>query len=622
MSAELNYDPKNRNGRCPPYSGEDHAEVTVPSAFSPDLDVTGQDSMLKRRNARCLFSNDGPRQMSRHAHDPLPLKPAPVRHRSNGAKQLSSFAPLHRCCEGESAHLVPLRRQAVAHRKRRMERDDQQPRQVLSLQLRVTLEFDARNNFGCNSRLMSPISSRNSEPRSASSKRPFCQRFITFQNSSAVRSLPIMIAQQQSVLISIAGVGTGSSQPPTDFLLCVCGIVSPLSVHVNHAVGALSLQPRVRHLFRQGVYNARRMHMDSLGGKCACDVQGPSRREFLIALAALGASTVLQGGASLAQTPAVPAKPKLVDVHHHILPPAYLEQARTRIIAQGQGYLPPRVLQWTPENSLAEMEQNRVATAIVSISTPGIWFGEVQAARTLSRKCNEYAARLVGDNPGRFGFFAAVPLPDTEGSLREITHALDVLKADGIGLMTSYGDRWPGDPAYTPVFGELNRRKAVVYFHPTGPNCCRDLIPNVPYMFTEVLHDTTRAVTSLLFSGSFGRFPDIRFIFSHAGGTLPMIAGRIARQSSGVEELAAKIPNGVEYELKRLYYDIAGSANRPAIAALTNLVPTSQILFGSDYPWVTVGTTAGGMTKLGLSIDDLRAIGRDNAVSLLPRLRA
>jgi predicted TIM-barrel fold metal-dependent hydrolase len=315
------------------------------------------------------------------------------------------------------------------------------------------------------------------------------------------------------------------------------------------------------------------------------------------------------------------AKSRLIDTHHHILPPLYLADARERIIAQGQGFLPARVLEWTPHNSLAEMDQNGVATAIVSISTPGVWFGGVQAARSLARTCNEYAAQLVSDYPGRFGFFAAVPLPDTEGSLQEIAYALDVLKADGIGLMTSYGNKWPGDPAYAPVFDELNRRKAVVYVHPTGPDCCRDLIPYVPYVFTELPHDTTRAVTSLLFSGSFSRLRDIRFIFSHAGGTLPMVVGRISRQSAQMRQLAEKVPNGVEYELKRLQYEIAGSANRPAMAALMSLVPISQILFGSDYPWGQIAATVDGMGNLGLSAADLQAIGWDNARALLPRLK-
>jgi 6-methylsalicylate decarboxylase len=184
--------------------------------------------------------------------------------------------------------------------------------------------------------------------------------------------------------------------------------------------------------------------------------------------------------------------------------------------------------EWTPHKALAEMDANSVATAIVSITSPGIWFGDVQAGRTLARKCNEYMAQLVSDYPGRFGFFAAVPLPDTEGSLQEITYALDTLKADGIGLMTNYGDKWPGDPAYAAVFDELNRRRAVVFVHPAAPNCCKNLVPHVPTAFTEFPYDTTRAVTSLLYSGSLARLRDIHFIFCHAGGTIPMLAGRIA----------------------------------------------------------------------------------------------
>ena len=348
----------------------------------------------------------------------------------------------------------------------------------------------------------------------------------------------------------------------------------------------------------------------------------PSRREFLHAVAAFGASTGLLRGSLPPQTLTSSARPRLIDVHHHILPPVYLAEARDRLIAQQQGYLPARVLEWSPQNSLAEMDKNGVATSIVSISAPGIWFGNVQSARTLARNINEYAAQLAKDYPGRFGFFATVPLPDTEGSLQEIAYALEVLKADGIGLMTSYGDKWPGDSAYAPVFDELNRRKAVVYVHPTGPNCCRDLIPNVPYVFTELPHDTTRAITSLLFSGSFARLRDIRFIFSHAGGTVPMLADRISQYSAQIKELADKVPNGVEYELKRLYYEIASSANPPAMAALMKLVSTSQILFGSDYPYVALAVTADGMTHLGLSLAELQGIGRENATALFPRWKA
>ena len=188
--------------------------------------------------------------------------------------------------------------------------------------------------------------------------------------------------------------------------------------------------------------------------------------------------------------------------------------------------------------------------------------------------------------------------------------------------MTSYGDKWPGDPAYAAVFDELNRRKTLVFIHPAAPNCCRNLMPNIPPVFTEVPHDTNRAITSLLFSGSFVRFRDIQFIFSHAGGTLPMVAGRLSRYSAEMKGLLANVPNGIEFELKRLYYDIASSANPPAMAGLIKLVPTSQILFGADYPFVPIAETAAGITQVGLSAADLQMVGSENAARLLPRFRA
>ena len=342
-----------------------------------------------------------------------------------------------------------------------------------------------------------------------------------------------------------------------------------------------------------------------------------SRREFLAKLVGLGVGAVIPRDSFLVQTTQPATHSRLIDIHHHILPPVYLAEARDQLIAQQQGYMPSRVLSWSPQNSLAEMDQNGIVTSIVSVSTPGIWFGNVQSARSLARRCNEYAAQLTKDYPGRFGFFASIPLPDTEGSLREIAYAFDELMADGIVLLTSYGDKWPGDAVYRPVFEELNRRKAVVFFHPTGPNCCRSLIPNIPVVITEFPHDTTRAITSLLFSGSLARFRDIRFIFSQAGGTLPMLADRIAQYSAQVKELADQVPNGVEYEMKRLHYEIASSANPAAMAALMKVVPISQILFGSDYPFVPASVTADGMTHVGLSAIDSEAIGHDNATTLL-----
>jgi predicted TIM-barrel fold metal-dependent hydrolase len=312
-------------------------------------------------------------------------------------------------------------------------------------------------------------------------------------------------------------------------------------------------------------------------------------------------------------------KASLIDVHHHFVPPFYVSEHREHIAAAAGGRTHPAYLSWTVEQAIEAMDKNGVATAVLSLTTPGVWFGDAHMAAQLARKVNEYAAELVRTHPGRFGFLAVVPLPDTESSLHEIEYALGSLKAVGIGLMTSYDDKWLGDPRYEPVFEELNRRKAVVFVHPTTGLCCRTLLPDVNPIMLEIPQDTTRAITNLLFSGSFTRFKNIRFIFTHAGGTAPMIVNRMHQYDP--KNIAQKLPNGIEYELRRLYYDIAGTASRPAIAALTSLVATSQILFGSDNPFIPLAETAEGLKHLDFSPTDLQRIGRENAMELLPQLR-
>ena len=350
------------------------------------------------------------------------------------------------------------------------------------------------------------------------------------------------------------------------------------------------------------------------------NTRGHSRREFLASLVAFGVTAVTPARTWIGQTAAVGAKPGMIDVHHHIVPPFYLAENRERIVAAGGGRINPAYLSWTPEQALAAMDKHGIATAVLSLSAAGGGFGDREAAARMARRVNEYTADLMRAHAGRFGLFAIIPLPDTDASLREIEYAYGVLKADGIGLATNYNDKWLGHPDYQPIFEELNRRKSVVFVHPATSSCCRTLLPDVSPTLVEIPQETARAVTNLLFTGTFSRFKDIRFIFTHAGGNVPMLLGRMHQY--GPNNVAEKVPNGIEYELRRLYYDIAGTAYRPPVAALTSLVPITQILFGSDNPFVPLAETAEGIMQLGFTGDDLARIGRDNALTLLPRLKA
>lgn len=338
---------------------------------------------------------------------------------------------------------------------------------------------------------------------------------------------------------------------------------------------------------------------------------GRGRREFLSLLAAAGAGA-LAPRVSLAQGGARAR----IDTHHHVFPPPYIAALAARKLDDQLGR------SWSVARTLDDMERAGVQTAIVSVTTPAVTFAEPAAARALARECNEWVATLVADNRGRFGSFATMPLPDVDGSLREIEYALDTLKADGVCLLTSYGDRWLGHPSFAPVMNELNRRRAVVYTHPTTAACCTNLVADVPPTVIEFGTDTSRTITDILFSGTAARCPDAQFIFSHAGGTLPFLTERLTRLPVQNPAMQARVPNGVLPELRRFYYDTAWSAHPGAMASLTRLVPVSQVLFGSDYPYRTGEDHVKGLQAYGFSDADLRAIGRDNALRLLPRVRA
>ena len=336
------------------------------------------------------------------------------------------------------------------------------------------------------------------------------------------------------------------------------------------------------------------------------------RRDFLAGLATLGVGALLPelSWAGQGRAPA-PGGIGRIDVHHHFSAPGFVAEIRARKTGQ------TALMEWTPQKSIDDMDKGGVATSIVSISEPNVWFGDNGKARALARECNEYGAKLVSDHPRRFGFFAAIPLPDVDGALKEIEYAMDTLKADGVCMMTSHAGKYPGDPAFVPVMNELNRRKAVVYSHPARHECCQNLLPQGRGLGGELPHDTTVAITSVLYGATVVRCPDIRFIWSHGGGTVPYITGRL----SGAEQF---LPKGLIYELQKMYYDTAQAYNPYTLPSFKKLVPASHILFGTDFPF------GGGSREVGSGLQqnsdftaqELRMIDRENALALFPRLKA
>ncbi len=305
------------------------------------------------------------------------------------------------------------------------------------------------------------------------------------------------------------------------------------------------------------------------------------------------------------------AERRRIDVHHHIAPPQYLA-------AMGASLHGP-LTTWSLAKSLEDMDRGGVATSIVSITQIAMRLDDRDKVRRLARDCNDYAAKLVADHRGRFGMFTALPLPDIEGSLREIEYGMDVLKADGVGMYTSYHDKWLGDPAFAPVFDELNRRKAVIYVHPAVPDCCVNFVPGMQDANIEYGTDTTRAIARMVFGGASQAYPDLRVIWSHAGGTMPFLIERFMRTAT-FPEYSKLLPGGFLPEAQRFYYDTAQASNRVALTAARMVIPASHFVFGTDYPYRGAAEHVDGLRQSGVFDNwELRGIDRTNLAGIMPQ---
>ncbi len=313
-----------------------------------------------------------------------------------------------------------------------------------------------------------------------------------------------------------------------------------------------------------------------------------------------------------------------IDVHAHYVPDFYREAA----VAAGHEHPDgiPAFPDWNPAMAIELMDKVGIATAMLSVSSPGVHFGDDAAARDLARSVNEAGAELVKAHPGRFGLFASLPLPDVEGSLAEIAHAFDELNADGVVLMTNTDGVYPADPKLDAVMAELDRRNAVIFLHPTSPCCGCGQGEAMPYPrpMLEFMFETTRCVADLVLLGTFEKYRNLRLIVPHAGAALPVLADRL--QVFGAFMVAGRDGQHVDVlrQLKRFYYDVAGFPLPRQLAALRTFADPAHLFYGSDWPF-TPGFVVEGLIKemsqyLSDNPDLADGIARANAEALFPRL--
>jgi predicted TIM-barrel fold metal-dependent hydrolase len=335
---------------------------------------------------------------------------------------------------------------------------------------------------------------------------------------------------------------------------------------------------------------------------------------MLASLAALGTAAALLP----AMARSAPAAARAIDFHHHFNPPFLVNAAAgNRVGADAGG------LNWDLSYSLEDMDRAGIRKAVISPSTGFAERTDPAQRVSIVHRVNEAGAQVVRDHPTRFVQLAYMPLPDVDATLKEIAYGFDTLKVVGAGFATSYGDKYASDAAFAPVFEELNRRKAIAYFHPLAAACCTRLFPNLPEEanLVEIPYDTARTVMGFLLTGAFRRYPDIKFIFSHSGGAVPMFAGRFKRLTQNTD-LSKVAPDGLDAEFKKLYYETANANSPPTIAALMKFAPLSQVLFGSDHPYVSDADNLADLKGCGLSQAEMNAILYENAERLIPQLKA
>lgn len=307
----------------------------------------------------------------------------------------------------------------------------------------------------------------------------------------------------------------------------------------------------------------------------------------------------------------------LIDVHAHYLTDRYVAAARSADIEHPDGM--PGWPTWSVDDHLALMAETQTKRAILSISSPGVHFGDDGAAADLARHVNEFASDVVAEHPDRFGFFASVPLPCVTAAVDEAAHAMDRLGARGVVLMSNSAGVYLGDPSLDPLWAALNQRRAIVFEHPTSPPNVRAVALDRPSPMLEFMFETTRTVTDLVFAGIAERYPDIRFVIPHCGATLSVVVDRIELFRSLLPGSHGRPQSTLttRQQLQRFWYDVAGTPFPAAARALIDVVGSEQLLYGSDYCWTPAAGAAHQVTLMEHQDTDWRALTATNAARLL-----
>lgn len=314
----------------------------------------------------------------------------------------------------------------------------------------------------------------------------------------------------------------------------------------------------------------------------------------------------------------------IIDVHAHAVVPGYQQLlADFGVAVPGYGTRDPRLVgaddaatdgEQAMLRRITLMDEAGVDRQLLSAMFAPYLADETQAAQA-ARCVNDAHAAMAGRHPGRLAAYAALPLPHIEASLAELAYCLDELGMIGVALHCECLGESVIAQRYDPLYAELDRRGAVVFFHPCVNGLCSPLVTgwNLAPTAGTVFEDTAVAL-HLIVRHIPRRFPNITFIVPHLGGALPMLLNRLDNQ---LPLSCNDLPEKPSSTARRFYYDTVGHGSAAALRCAVDAFGADRLLPGSDYPvllaFESYRTTIDHLRSAGLPEAAVQAILTSNA---------
>ena len=321
-----------------------------------------------------------------------------------------------------------------------------------------------------------------------------------------------------------------------------------------------------------------------------------------------------------------------IDIHNHFYPPEYLkevegsgkntvlkrdEQDRLLLVYSGD-YNIVLKSHYDPGERIRMMDKKGLDMQVLTMTTPGVDIEEPSYGVKLTKIVNDAMADVIDKYPGRFSALATLPMKNPEAAVKELERSVEELGLPGAMIFTNVVGEPIDSKRFWPIYEKAEQLNAPIMIHPTSPT---DIGLMDPYRLVPLIgfpFETTVAISRLVFSGVLEKYPNVKFILSHLGGTIPYLAERIDRGYYAYPECKGVLTKAPSEYFKKTYMDVV-SFYPPAIEFAVKFMGVEKLLLGSDYPHQIgdVSRSIDTIKNLNLQDRDREKIMGNNTLKLL-----